>query len=122
MKIQNARRILICGSRHYTDKGVMRDWFERFHEETVIIHGACKGADLLAQDLAIEFELDYLGFPARWTKEGKAAGPIRNQRMIRLGRPDYVLAFHKNIAKSKGTSNMVSQARKLGITTNVVIE
>jgi hypothetical protein len=54
-------------------------------------------------------------FPADWETYGKAAGPIRNTQMLTEGNPDMVAAFHNDISKSKGTKNMIVQAKKAGI-------
>lgn len=43
--------------------------------------------------------------------EGKAAGPIRNQRMLDDGKPDRVLAF----PGGRGTANMVKLAKAAGV-------
>ena len=59
---------------------------------------------------------------ADWELEGKAAGPIRNQRMLDIHQPDLVLAFHRFIANSKGTKDMVDRARKAGVRIKVVTE
>ena len=48
--------------------------------------------------------------PADWTKHGKAAGPIRNQKMLDEC-PDLVVAF----PGGKGTADMVRRAMKAGI-------
>jgi hypothetical protein len=32
-------------------------------------------------------------YVAQWKKHGRAAGPIRNQRMLDKGKPDLVVAF-----------------------------
>lgn len=50
-------------------------------------------------------------FPADWAAYDRAAGPIRNARMIAEGKPDIVLAF----PGGRGTANMVAQARKAGV-------
>ena len=54
-------------------------------------------------------------FPADWKTFGKAAGPIRNRKMLDEGLPDVVIAFHEDIERSKGTKNMISQACEQGI-------
>lgn len=41
--------------------------------------------------------------------------PIRNKQMLDEGKPDLVLAFHTDIENSKGTKNMIYQAKKRGI-------
>ncbi len=50
-------------------------------------------------------------YEADWHEHGRAAGPIRNARMIAEGRPDLVIAF----PGGRGTADMVSRARKAGI-------
>jgi hypothetical protein len=65
--------------------------------------------------VAEELGIPVLSFPADWARFGRAAGPIRNQRMLDEGKPTLVLAFHNNIVESKGTKDMVKRARKAGI-------
>lgn len=57
--------------------------------------------------------------PADWPRFGSAGGPIRNWQMLRDGRPDVVLAFHDDIAASKGTKNMLGMAQGEGIPTRL---
>lgn len=90
------------------------------HSDAVIIHGACRGADLMAETAAKKLQRDYMGFPSRWAKQGKRGGPIRNSRMLLRGNPDLVIAFHKNLEKSKGTKDMVQKARRAGIPVEVL--
>lgn len=54
-------------------------------------------------------------FPAEWNRLGRTAGPVRNTQMLKEGKPDCALAFHPNLALSKGTKNMVNQLIKAGI-------
>jgi hypothetical protein len=54
-------------------------------------------------------------FPADWDKYGKAAGPIRNKQMLDEGKPQAVIAFSYDLARSRGTANMVAQARDAGL-------
>lgn len=48
-------------------------------------------------------------------KQGKAAGPIRNQHMLDGYHPDMVVFFHHDLSSSKGTKDMVERARKAGV-------
>ena len=116
-------RVLVCGGRDFADR---KCFFHRIddldHEEGVwtidtIIHGGCKGADLLAAEWAgplpswSERILEVLEFKADWDKHGRSAGPIRNQQMLDEGKPDLVLAF----AGGKGTDDMCRRAREAGV-------
>lgn len=67
-------------------------------------------AAAIAKDLGLNADA-ILSFPAEWTEYGKAAGPIRNREMLRSGKPDLVTAFHRDLNQSKGTRDMVEQAR-----------
>ena len=111
-------RILVCGDRNWTDRQMIRDVlaiYELFDVE--IIDGMAPGADTLAHEVAEDWDMLTRRFRAEWDKHGKAAGPIRNQKQLDEGKPHIVLAFHRNIAKSKGTKDMVNRARKAGIPT-----
>lgn len=80
-----------------------------------VLHGAARGADTLAaewcsgdRDIA---RVPCVAFPADWTAHGKAAGAIRNQRMLDDGEPHIVIAF----PGGRGTADMVRRARKAGV-------
>jgi hypothetical protein len=107
-------RILFCGDRNWSNYKVICDVMADL-EPDLVIEGEAKGADLLASDAAEYFGIPVLRFPANWDKYGRAAGPIRNTRMLKEGMPDLVVAFHDDIQNSKGTLNMVNQALKQGL-------
>lgn len=115
-------RVLVTGGRDYTDEAALfaaLDALAQRHAITCIIHGACVdkrtgklcGADKIAEDWAISREIPYCGMPARWTPEGRAAGPLRNDRMIKLWRPEVVVAA----PGGDGTASCVGIARAAGI-------
>lgn len=108
-------RILVCGDRNWKDWKTIEDFIKTLSKDTVIIHGNCRGADKMAGYVAKKYGLTVLPFPANWKKYGNAAGPIRNKQMIDEGKPDLVVVFHNDLSKSRGTKNMVQQARKHGI-------
>jgi len=49
--------------------------------------------------------------PAEWDKFGRRAGPLRNEQMLREGKPDVVVAF----PGGRGTAHMVRIAKEAGI-------
>ena len=108
--------ILICGDRYYTDWKKIQEYLNTLDPlQDVIIHGAARGADSLAGNLATSMKMRVLEFPAKWEEFNKAAGPIRNQQMIDEGHPDIVVYFHDNIDGSKGTKDMVDRATRTNI-------
>lgn len=108
-------KVLICGSRDYSDEKKIERVISYLPKGTVVIHGAAKGADSIAGKIAEEVGLKVESYPADWKKYSKAAGPIRNRKMVVEGKPDLVIAFYSNKKESKGTKNMVFQANKEGI-------
>lgn len=49
-----------------------------------IIHGSAQGVDKLAETWAGARDVPFLRVKARWDVEGKAAGMLRNERMVDL--------------------------------------
>lgn len=110
-------RVLICGDRNWDKQlpiDVVVGGFARVYGENnvVVIHGGCVGADLMAASAAQRHGLKIEMYEANWTKYGKAAGPIRNKHMLVFGKPDVVVAFHSDLENSRGTKNMIEQAKK----------
>ncbi len=112
-------RVLVCGDRHWVDKNAIVAALARLDKVDIVIEGEARGADTLAREVAEEFNIPVLAFPADWNKYGRAAGPIRNRQMLDEGKPDLVIAFHSNIVESRGTKNMLEQARSRGIHTRL---
>lgn len=108
-------RVLICGDRNWTASEPIATLLSLCPPDTVVIHGAARGADTIAGRLAAEFGFAVEPYPADWNKYGKAAGPVRNTLMLIKGKPDEVHAFHNDIDKSRGTRDMVQQARATGV-------
>lgn len=117
-------KILVCGSRDWTNKELIKEQLLKFIEkrDVVIIEGGCKGADRLAREVAIEMKIKYETYNADWNKYGKAAGPIRNSLMLKQGRPNIVIAFHNDIDNSKGTLDMINKASNENIETYLISE
>lgn len=112
-------RDLHCGDRNWTDREPIRFFiqgkFDGFTAD-VIIHGAARGADSIAGEIAEKLGIEVEAYPAEWDEYGKAAGVIRNQQMLEVGMPDRVIFWHKNLEKSKGTRDMVRIAKEAGVT------
>lgn len=108
-------RLLVCGSRDWTDPAVIDREIERIRPG-VVIEGEAPGADLMAKAAAVSFNIPVVSFPADWDGLGKSAGPRRNLQMLKEGRPDIVLAFHDDINRPHcGTKHMIEIARDAGI-------
>jgi hypothetical protein len=87
--------------------------------DTVIVHGAARGADTIAGETARILGMPVEAYPADWNKHGRSAGPIRNRKMLDT-KPDLVIAFHEDIESSKGTKDCVNEALRRGIQVEVI--
>lgn len=110
-----AVKVLICGDRNWADKAFIRKKMRALEPGTVVVHGAAKGADLLAGEVAEEMGFEVHPYPAAWSVFGRAAGPIRNTQMLDEEDPDIVWGFHDWIENSKGTRDMMRQAQRRGV-------
>lgn len=112
-------RLLVCGDRHWDDVELVRSvitlWYECANGDLTIIEGGADGADMIAKRVGEELGVPVVEYTAEWARYGKASGPMRNLRMIEEGKPDYVIAFHDHIVRSKGTKDMLRQAREAGL-------
>jgi hypothetical protein len=113
-------RVLICGSRHWTDTDAVVQEVAMLVPGTVVIHGDAPGADRIAGATAEARGLQVVRFPADWERHGRAAGPIRNRQMLREGKPDLVLAFTADLERSQGTRDMVRQAQRAGVPVRLI--
>lgn len=107
-------RLLVCGGRDYDDRAHVFHTLDRVNAKRPIralIHGAARGADSLADEWAEARLLEIWRFPAKWGEEGRAAGHLRNQRMLDVGQPQGVVAF----PGGAGTADMVRRATSAGI-------
>ena len=92
-------RALVSGGRSFSDRGMVFHALDQVHKDdergpiTTIIEGGCTGTDTHASDWALSRNVAVETFPANWEKYGKAAGPIRNEEMFALGKPDIAVFF-----------------------------
>lgn len=105
-----ALRVLVCGGRDYADAQNVAKTLATY-PIGALIQGGAAGADRLAKLWAMKHNVPLSEFKADWLKNGKAAGPIRNQRMLDEGKPDLVIAF----PGGRGTADMVRRAKAAGI-------
>lgn len=115
------RVVVITGSRNWTDRKAIQAALEG---ADLLIHGGARGADLLAQDVALGASMDVLLVPANWKQYGKSAGMARNSRIAmwasRLRNQGYdVVCYAFPMPDSRGTWDCVEKVRAFGIPTTV---
>lgn len=110
-------RVIVCGGRDYADMAQLSETLGNLKRDGLtIIEGGARGADAMARTWALVNGVRHETFAANWRAHGKAAGPIRNQRMLDEGEPDLLIAF----AGGSGTADMVRRAGRAGLTTIIV--
>jgi hypothetical protein len=108
-------RLLVTGGRDYRDSFSLEcalsevAAFESL-ESLVIVHGAARGADTLAAEWAERMGYKDDPYPADWDSEGKAAGVLRNQRMLETG-IDYAIVC----PGGRGTRDMMERLFNAGV-------
>jgi hypothetical protein len=121
-------RILVTGSRTWTNTRILDDaLLNAWHDAVqvygagvaiVVVHGACpRGADSYADAWASRQDPRYVSVephPADWKKHGRGAGFRRNAEMVQCG-ADLCLAFIKD--GSSGATHTADLAEQYGIPT-----
>lgn len=110
MRYPDPFRLLVCGGRYYTNRNVVFAALDEIRQRfrgrgIVVIQGGARGADALAAAWARDRGVRCETYIADWDREGPAAGPRRNQRMLEGGRPELCLAF----PGGSGTADMVTR-------------
>lgn len=100
-------RILVCGGREYDNQtrlySVLDRVLTKVGQDMVVITGSQRkwlkremrfvGADYHAEEWARSREVEYMGFPAKWSSLRKKAGYERNVRMGKKSAPNGCIAF-----------------------------
>ena len=111
-------RVLVCGSRNFSDVGLLGAKLDEVRKRLGgvpmrVISGAARGADSLAAGWARQRGVACDEYPAEWERYGRSAGYRRNERMLAEGRPHMVVAFPQG--ESRGTRMMMDIAAKAGV-------
>jgi hypothetical protein len=123
---------MVCftGDRHAQDSAEIRKRIKDFltqvkmhHNPVLVIHGACRGVDTIAADVARTMRLPVTAYPYK-DGFGNAGGPMRNAEMVQVllqhrAKPGYsiVAMLHDDFAHSTGTKDMIEQAQAAGLPT-----
>jgi hypothetical protein len=115
-------RWLIAGSRSWDAKRAMFATLDHMVEShgkpDEVIHGGAKGADTFAGEWAKARNIPVTVYLADWSQYGKAAGIIRNNKMLDTS-PDVVILFMNGV--SRGTKHTLAGAQSRGIEFHVFV-
>ena len=108
---------LVVGSRQFNNYDLLYDkldfLLQNQNGRVIIVHGGCRGADLLAERYAQHRGYEQITFLAEWENYGKRAGYIRNRKMH-----EFIAHFPKRgvvafwDGKSKGTAHSFELAKE----------
>lgn len=118
-------RVLVCGPRdwpHYWDVFEVLDGEHKANPITCIIEGGALGIDRFSRTWATFNKVPNDPCPVDNALDGQwpNAGPRRNGRMLREKKPERCIAFVAT-PPTKGTTDMIRQAKKAGIPVREVV-
>lgn len=109
-------KVIIAGSRDIDDFSLVKEAVtESGFEITEVVSGKAPGVDKLGEQWAEQNDVPVKEFPADWKLHGKGAGPIRNVQMAKYA--EALIALWDG--QSRGTSNMIQNARAYGLEVHV---
>lgn len=110
-------RVIVAGATGWTDEASIRRELANLSPGTVVVHGDSPGADeiggRISRELGLPVEAMAKNIDDR-QKHGRLAWKGLNERMLATG-VSRILAFHRDIRSSKGTSHLIELAMELGI-------
>lgn len=117
-------KLLVCGSRTINNSEWVFSEIEKYISESNlqysdihIIEGGASGVDKIAKQFAQSKNISVIEMVADWKAYGRAAGPIRNEQMVRLC--DQCLILWDG--KSRGTKNDIDLCDKYNKSNKIVI-
>ena len=105
-----SKRVIVCGSRTYTNKEAIQSLLLTLLENIVIVEGDAKGVDRIVGYYAKKFGFRVEEYPAHWEKYGNSAGYFRNLQMSNLDNVIGVFAFYVGNKPTIGTNMMIKIA------------
>ena len=115
--------ILVCGGRDYDNREKLFEMLEQSLQAVTLagrsftlVHGGAAGADSLSDEWATNRKICNEGgvvkvYKADWQTHGRAAGPIRNIKMLTESKPDLIIAFKGG----RGTAHMMQIGKAAGV-------
>lgn len=115
-------KVLVYGGRDWDDQKTMDRVLDTLHEQyrfSLVINGEqisrkgdrLFGADWQARKWGHAQGIHLKLYRPNWNAQGRAAGPIRNQRMIDEGKPELAVEF----PGGRGTADMGRRLEAAGI-------
>ena len=102
-------RAIFTGGRDFSDIDKVKKVIKAFNIDFAIVGDCPTGLDAIVRELFLGAHDMVI---ADWGTHGRAAGPIRNRKMLEKSRLDPLIAFSGN----RGTQNCIKTALGMGMT------
>ncbi len=110
-------RLIIAGSRDIRDYSILDEAMKDYDlKPDEIISGGARGVDFMGETYSSNNDIVCTTFPADWSRDGKAAGPIRNKKMAKYANEEDGALLLIWDGKSRGSASMLREAEALGLT------
>lgn len=106
----------VVGSRTFKNTTLLATVLNALPDFNLLISGGAVGADTLAGQWAKTKDINTMIFLPEWEKYGKAAGPMRNTKIVE--ECDELIAFWDGV--SRGTLDSITKARALGKKVHII--
>lgn len=113
--------VAVTGGRHFGDVRLVWKALDELHASVGIaqlidgasddVTGPYVGADYWSHQWAMAHDIPTVRVHAEWKKHGRAAGPIRNQKILDDWSPAYLVTF----SGGRGTADMTERAKRAGL-------
>lgn len=105
-------KLIIAGGRDFFLGPIeyqVLDYIHSLYNVTEVVSGGARGVDACGEAWATDHKIPIKIFPPEWHKDGKAAGPIRNEKMAVYA--DACVCF----TGGQGTNSMAGTAASYGL-------
>ena len=111
--MSNIKKVAVIGSRTFSNFDLLEKTLLPLGT-IIVVSGGANGADSLAEQYSLKYNLETIIFKADWKKFGKRAGYLRNIDII--AESDMVIAFWDGISKGTKHSLNLAESRNIPIT------
>ncbi len=117
-------KVIVAGSTIWDDRESIRQELAALPSDTTVIFGDSPGADQIGGEIASELNLKVQPMSKHkddYQRYKRGAWKALNERML-ASDAELVLAFHPDLAKSRGTKHLVKLAQEAGVPVKIIAE
>jgi len=119
-KVGRSSRLLICGSRTWSNEALIRSYLVGLPKDTIVIIGEHWGVDAIVAKCARELGLKLEIIPNDWFCKGKASEKFRARLILIEREPTLVFIFDENYEDNKDSKDMVEACKAYSVPYDLV--